>query len=190
MRRMAHPPRRMSGFSVTELVVVILVVAIIAGIGAPSFKYVTTSNRVATEINGLVGDLQFARSEAIKQGEPVTVCASTDGATCNGGNNWQGGWIVFLDSAVGGTLGVVDPGEAIIRTQPAFNPPGDTLQPLAGLNLSAVTFNRVGYGSTGNVAPVMLALHDASNNTQWTRCLAISPVGMLTVETTAQPGCL
>ncbi len=180
---------RMSGFSLTELVVVMLVVGIIAAIGTPSFKYVTTSNRIASEINALMGDLQYARSEAIKQGEIVTVCASVSGTQCDGGNNWQGGWIVFLDSATGGTVGTVDPGEVIVRSQPAFSPPGDTLQPLGGLNLSAVSFNRVGYGTTGNGVPVILALHDSSNTAQWTRCLAISPVGMLTVETTSQPGC-
>jgi len=181
--------QRMSGFSLTELVVVMLVVGIIAAIGAPSFKYVTTSNRIAAEINGLVGDLQFARSEAIKEGETVTVCATASGTQCDGGNNWQGGWIVFLDSKAGGVVGFVDPGELIVRSQPAFNPPGDTLVPLAGANLNAVSFNRVGYGTTGSPGPVILALHDASNTAQWTRCLAISPVGMLTVETTSQPGC-
>jgi type IV fimbrial biogenesis protein FimT len=166
-----------------------VVVGIIAAIGTPSFKYVTTSNRIAAEINGLVGDLQFARSEAIKQGETVTVCSSVSGTQCDGGNNWQSGWIVFLDSATGGTLGHVDAGEAIVRTQPAFGAAGDTLQPLGGLNLSAVTFNRVGYATTNNLTPVILALHDSSNTAQWTRCLAISTVGMLTVETTSQPGC-
>lgn len=177
----------MSGFSLTELLVVLLIVSIIAFVGTPSFKYVTTSNRIAAEINGLVGDLQFARSEAIKEGLPVTVCASASSALaspqCDGGNNWQGGWIVFLGSGNPTATGT------IVRTQLAFNPPGDTLEPLAGADLNAVTFNRVGYGNTGSANPVTLALHDSSNTAQWTRCLALSPVAALTVETVNQGIC-
>jgi len=180
---------RQQGFSMTELVVVMLVVGIIAAIGTPSFKYVTTSNRIAAEINGLMGDLQYARSLAIKQGEVVTVCASTAGTQCDGGNNWQSGWIVFLDSATAGTRGTVDPGEAIVRVQPAFSPPGDTLEPLGGANLNAVSFNREGYGITGNAGAVTLALHDSTNTSQWTRCLEISTIAMLTIETAGQANC-
>jgi len=182
---------RQQGFSMTELIVVMLIVGILAAIGAPSFKYVTTSNRIAAEINGLVGDLEYARSLAIKQGEIVTVCASASGAACDGGNNWQSGWIVFLDSSTAGARGTLDAGEAIVRVQPAFNPPGDTLLPLGGANLNAVSFNRVGYGSLlGNAGTVTLALHDSSNTSQWTRCVQLSAVAMLTVETVNQGACL
>src|SRR3984893_16700788 len=88
-----------TGFTLTELMVVITIVAILMGIGVPSFKYVTTANRVSSEVNGLLGDLQFARSEAIKEGQTVSACASADGATCSGAPPppavGKGGWIVF-----------------------------------------------------------------------------------------------
>ena len=111
----------MAGFTVTELVMVMTIIGILAAIGLPSFKYVTTSNRISSEINGSSGDMQFARSQAIKQGLTVTVCSSSDGATCNtggAGNIWNTGWIVFLDSNGNQQ---VDPGEQVIRVQPAFN---------------------------------------------------------------------
>jgi type IV fimbrial biogenesis protein FimT len=182
---------RHQGFSMTELVVVMLIVGIIAAIGTPSLKYVTTSNRIASEINALVGDLQYARSLAIKEGVPVTVCASASATQCDAGNNWQNGWIVFLDSSTGGTPGVVDAGEAIVRVQTAFSPPGDTLIPLGGANLNAVRFNRMGYGGLlGNPGGVTLALHDSTNTSQWTRCVEFSTVAMLTVETAGQSNCI
>ena len=83
----------------------------------PSFRYVTNSNRIASEINGLLGDLQFARAEAIKEGRTVTVCVSTDGATCANSTTWQSGWIVFSDPT---NVGVVDAGETILRVQTPF----------------------------------------------------------------------
>ena len=50
-----------------ELLIVITISGILAAIGTASFKYLTTSNRASTEINGLLNDLQYARSEAQKQ---------------------------------------------------------------------------------------------------------------------------
>jgi type IV fimbrial biogenesis protein FimT len=70
--------RRDAGFTMTELIVVMMIIGILAAIGAPTFKYVTASNRIASEINGLLGDMQFARSEAVKEGQTVTVCASSN----------------------------------------------------------------------------------------------------------------
>ena len=78
------------GFTLTEMMVVTAIVAILFAIAIPSYKYLTTSYRMSAEINNLVGDLQYARGEALKEGTPVTVCVSSDGATCTGGNNW--GW--------------------------------------------------------------------------------------------------
>ena len=98
--------RGAAGFSLIELLTVITIVGILLGIATSSYKYVTNSNRVSSEINGLLADLQFARSEAVKEGQPVSVCVSTDGATCSGtaGAGWQTGWIVFSDFNGDGSL--------------------------------------------------------------------------------------
>jgi type IV fimbrial biogenesis protein FimT len=175
---------RTHGFTLTEVAVTMSIVAILLAIGIPSFKYVTVSNRISTEVNGLLGDMQYARSLAIKEGLPVTVCSSTNGTSCNGGAAWQGGWIVFLDS--NGNQ-IVDPGEAIMRVQNAFSST-DTFIPDNG-TFSAITFNREGYASTSATVIVTLELHDSTNNAAWTRCLAITPVGMLSTEKAAVGNC-
>jgi type IV fimbrial biogenesis protein FimT len=168
---------RVSGFTLTELVITMSIVAILLAIGIPSFKYVTVSNRVSTEVNGLLGDMQYARSQAVKEGLPVTVCSSTAGTQCDGGTTWQSGWIVFLDSNGNQT---VDAGETVMRVQPPFSST-DTFTPNIG-GFNAITFNREGYASTNAPNGVTLALHDSSNNSAWTRCLAITSVGMLQTE--------
>src|ERR1700692_469062 len=97
LRNSIHPA---AGFTMFELVMVMTIVAIIAAIGFPHFKYVTASNRISSEINGLLADLRFARTEAIKEGLPVTVCASANQQTCDGSANagsWTSGWIIFSD---------------------------------------------------------------------------------------------
>lgn len=88
---------KQTGFTLIELMVVLSVAAILASLAVPSFRSVVQNNRLATQANELSGTLNFARGEAIKRGSSVTVCVSTDQATCTGGTAWAGGWIAFVD---------------------------------------------------------------------------------------------
>jgi type IV fimbrial biogenesis protein FimT len=169
--------RRDSGYTMLELVMTMAIVVILGTIALPGFKYVTTSNRIATEVNGLLGDIQFARSQAVKEGLTVTICASSTPYRGCTNTDWELGWIVFLDT--NGNKGV-DPGEAIIRTQPAF---GGTDSFVATPNtFQALTFNRMGYAPTGLTNAVNITLHDLTSNTNWTRCVAINPIGSAVTE--------
>jgi type IV fimbrial biogenesis protein FimT len=169
--------KRPSGFTVIEFLFVMTIAGILTAIAIPSFKYVTASNRVAQEINGLLGDLQYARAEAIKEGFWVTACASADGASCSGTNSWRTGWIIFSDINNNQS---VNGGDLILRTSAAFSGT-DTL--LADNSMTSVTFNREGFASmypgtaTAITVPVTLKLNTAPQNTQWERCLAITAVG-------------
>ena len=179
--------RLSTGFTLFELVVVMLIVAVLAAIGLPSFKYVTASNRISKEINAFLADMRYARSEALKEGLPVTVCASADGLTCTGGSSsvWTAGWIVFSDPSSSQT---VPSGAVPLRVQPsltqAFNS-SDTLT--ADNGFYAETFNREGFGAANIARPgntVTMVLHSVPANSDWTRCLAITTVGLLTVQRT------
>jgi Tfp pilus assembly protein FimT len=115
-----------------------------------------------------------------------------DGANCNGVNNaddpndWQGGWIVFLNPT-----SAQNPPNAgsVIRVQAPFSSL-DTFVPF-NANFGAITFNREGYAATQNAQTVTLQLHDSTKNPAWTRCLAITTVGMLTTQRVgaAAPAC-
>jgi type IV fimbrial biogenesis protein FimT len=160
-----------------ELLFVITITGILAGIGIPSFKYVTSSNRVSQEINGLLGDMQYARSEAIKEGFWVTICASTNGTSCSNSSTWNTGWIVFADANDNQT---VDAGELVLRVNSGFSGT-DTL--VADNTMEKVTFNREGFATmfagtaTAITATVTLSLNTLPKNTQWERCLAVTAVG-------------
>lgn len=152
------------------------IAAILAAVGVPSFRYVTVSNRMSSEVNLLLGDLQFARAEAIKRGLPVTACISTDGVSCSGtGTSWSNGWIVFADA---NGNGVVDAGEPVLRLQKSF---GNSDSFVADSNLAAVTFNREGFAA-GPVGTATIALHETTGNSTYTRCLAVTQVGLLQTE--------
>ena len=172
--------RRQGGFTVTELMVVVAIVAILLSLGVPGFRYITNAYRMSAEINGLLGDLQYARAEAIREGQPVTACVSTNGTACTGGGDWASGWIVFSDQngdqAVNGT-------DVVLRRQGTFTgATPDTFNASGGL--TAVTYNREGFATTPAGFPnTIITLHDSTHNAAWTRCLWITPVGTLTTET-------
>ena len=102
--------RRVAGFTLIEMISVMSIVAILLAIGVPSYRYVTSANRATSEINGILGDLQFARAEAIKSGLTVTVCPSNNNTGCTA-TAWNAGWIVFTDA---GVIGTVDGTDAIV----------------------------------------------------------------------------
>jgi len=166
--------RRAGGLTTIELMITIAVVAILMGVGVPSFRYVTNANRTSAEVNGLLGDLQFTRAEAIKEGQTVTACVSQDGQNCTAGDtNWQDGWIVFSD--VNNTQKIDNAGDVILRVQKPFTS-SDTFT--GGNGVSAVTFNREGYAS--NVPNgSLITLYTTPVNSTWTRCVSITTVGLM-----------
>jgi type IV fimbrial biogenesis protein FimT len=171
--------KRSAGFTLFELIIVIGIAGILAAMGVSSFKYVTTANRISTEINGLLGDLQYARSEAQKQGQYVTVCpANAGGTACVATNNWSSGWIVFVDLSNNRAFNSATDG-AILRTQ---IPLTDNLLGSVG-TLQFVTFNREGFANSGTAASwATLILNSNPVNANWKRCIAISAVGAIKSE--------
>ncbi len=165
-----------SGFTLLELLTVIAIAGILTAIGVPSYRYVIDSSRMAAEVNSLLGDLQYARSEAIKEGLTVTACVSADGATCAGGSvAWHTGWIVFADANANRQ---VDFGEAVLRVQKPFVGT-DTF--LANNGAAAITFNREGFAA-GVPNGTSITLHDETVSASRTRCLAITLVGLMTTQ--------
>lgn len=87
------------GFTLTELLVTVTIVGVLAGLAAPSFIATIKNNRITTQVNQFIAALNLARSEAVKRGLRVTVCKSGNGTGCDttAGNPWSEGWIVFTD---------------------------------------------------------------------------------------------
>jgi len=87
-----------NGFTLVELLVTIVVLTILLATAVPSFMEIIKNNRLTAQANSLVAAIQVTRSEAVKRGSGMVICAKDPGnLACSGNNDWTTGWIVFSD---------------------------------------------------------------------------------------------
>lgn len=87
-----------TGFTLIELLMTLVIAGIVMTLAVPAFTETIRSNRLTAQSNDLVTAINLARTEAVKRRSDVTVCPSTDQATCSG-SNWHGGWLVLDDGS-------------------------------------------------------------------------------------------
>lgn len=112
------------GYTLLELMVTVAIIAILASASYPSLRDTLNRNRVASSVNSFIGAVSFARSEAIKRNDTVTMAASDSKSA----DEWGGGWSI----SAGGTT---------IRTFAALS--GSTLNSTG--NISSFSFNSRGF---------------------------------------------
>lgn len=85
---------KQTGFTIIELMLVILVGGIIMAIAIPNFRSMQRSNCMTTSTNQMIVSLNLARSEAAKFNDNINLTAASGG---NATNEWGAGWIVWRD---------------------------------------------------------------------------------------------
>ncbi|BBB27728.1 GspH/FimT family pseudopilin [Amphritea japonica] len=114
------------GFTLIELMVVLAVAGILAGVVAPGFQEMIRNNRITADVNHFVAASHAARSEALKTGVPVILQPIA--------NNWNNGWTV--DETVSGGVNLM-----------TFNKSSDIAINSA---LANIRYNSRGMTTTGN----------------------------------------
>lgn len=85
-----NPPRgRAAGFTLTELIFVIMIAAILLAVGTPSLSAFVAEQRVRTAASDFVGDIAFARANAIQYSRRVHIAHL--------GTGWNKGYRIYVD---------------------------------------------------------------------------------------------
>jgi type IV fimbrial biogenesis protein FimT len=108
--------QRQMGFTLYELMITVMVVAIILSFGIPNLRQFTLNSRMTSAANDLHATFMMARTEAAHAKSNVTICSSADPmgtATCDG--TWDQGYVAFIDDNANRAR---DGGEAILRAHP------------------------------------------------------------------------
>jgi len=148
------------GFTTIELLVVVALVAILAGLAAPSFTELFRRFRVDAVREEFTSSVLLARSEAIRTGTPIVVRRLTAcGVALADNQDWSCGWRVFADVDGNNTM---NGAEAAI--QEVSVPPNMTVR-------------------KGNpVGPEFVAIDRFGQVTQAGQRIEIFPVGMAAVD--------
>lgn len=155
-----------TGFTLIELLVTLTIAAILLAIGVPAFNSSIASARASDGANSLLAALELARSEAVRRGVTVSVCrvTATDPTACNNAaagsflaGDWASGWMVFADTAAGGTAGVFDagpPADERVQIQQQFAPAAATRIEIidTGAGVGVVTYRPDGLRIAGGAA--------------------------------------
>ncbi len=88
---LSHIKVRIQGFSIVELMVVLLIAGILMAIGIPSYQSMMQKYRLITATNALFMAVNLTRSEAIQRGVRVDMMPAGDGT------KWTNGWVIFVD---------------------------------------------------------------------------------------------
>ncbi len=87
---------KQSGLTIIEIVSVLAIMTILAGLMLPSFSSFHARSTATAGINWIVGAVNFARYTAINRRVTTTLCPSSGpGMRCKG--NWHDGMILFAD---------------------------------------------------------------------------------------------
>lgn len=101
-RRRARGAAAMRGFSLTELMIVVAVFAVLMAVALPNYSEFVRNQRVKTASFEVFSNLVQARSEAITRNAAVTMAPLTAGS-------WTSGWTVTADA-----------GATVLRSQEAI----------------------------------------------------------------------
>lgn len=171
-----------------EILIVIAILGIVIALALPSMSGFIQVNRVRSTTSEWISSLDYAKTEAITRGYPVSICPiGTPGTTSCGAavEDWRNGWLIFANennaiALPGSTVGLPGASDELLRvvddvTGLTFSSnPGDTA-------INFITFQSSGFPDPGAGTLILTPTGCVSDNQ---RKIEVSATGR--VEVTAQ----
>lgn len=111
-RTLCGARRYLCGFTLVEVLTTMAIMAVLMAVAVPSLRSLMNSSKLTAASNALLWSMYLARSEAIKRGNRVVLCKTSDGLACAERGGWEQGWMVFHDIDNNGER---DRNEAVIQ---------------------------------------------------------------------------
>lgn len=105
-----------AGYTLTELLAVIAITAVLASLVSPSFHHQVQQTRADAGLNDLIAAVNFTRHLAVTMRTTATLCPGQ--GQCAKRNTWHRGAIVFLDANANGQI---DDDEDVVRQFPSID---------------------------------------------------------------------
>jgi len=165
------------GFTLIELLITILILVIVMTIAIPSFRAIIQNNVTISASNDMIISLNYARSEAVKRSANVSICPAADQTFSSCGNDWNQGWIIFLNPSVISSYASGNSAQLLLRTQSfSGNSPNITTSP----STSLANYNSAGFAGT-NTSNLTFNISATGCAGPYARSLNISMTGRVTV---------
>ena len=160
---------KITGFTLVELMVAVVIAAILLAMAVPSFDNLIRRNNVESLQTILGSAVATARTEAASRNRVVTICASSNATSCGG--TWSNGWIVFQDVNANGS---VDPDDVIIDV---YQHSGD-YRFLVTPGTASLSFTTQGFLRSATSAPFTFVICEPNNDVSLARGIVVNASGM------------
>jgi type IV fimbrial biogenesis protein FimT len=185
-----HRPAAARGFTLIELMVTLVLLAVMLTLAAPSFLTFQRNAELTSTANSFVGSLSAARAEAMKRQMRAFVIPG-DGVTQT--TDWSKGWVVYVDTNTSTTAGSVLPDSAdIIVAKQGPMPSAVTVAASTFLDGTSayVMFNGSGFMAlVGSVFSTDRSITLSNGTSEANRLVIASPSGRLRVCKSGETGC-
>lgn len=159
------PSARSRGFTLVELMVVVVIAAVLAVVAVPSLQATIQANQLDTVANQLLAALATARSEAVRAPDATVQVSNPQG----GGTDWKSGWTTSTQTGAA----------AAITLQSATPVPGQVS--VVSNNGGPISFDARGRLVLGTQVPpptlVFVICADGATLAGKSRAVVVSPSG-------------
>lgn len=159
--------KKLTGFTLIELIITITIAGILIALAAPAMRGFVLDQRLTTQANDFIADLNYARSEAIKRGTNVTICrqgGTLTSPSCNNSAPWGSGRILFVDPDADGTI---DAGESVLRVRESLDG-SNTMDVVGSVSLANIVIANTGLTTMATGEEAALRICDSRDTVAMT----------------------